>query len=118
MLRPTAAAVSALSSSQHMTIPSLLSRSYSKSSNAVPKADPDDSPIKKWLTALENGREAVPRNLTSVSYSPSFDFRKRGSSNTKATVQVPLQALSKEIPQEMFEGVRSLQSYNKSKDAL
>ena len=71
MLRPAAAAVSTLLSSHHTTVPSLLSRPYSKGPNPVQKADRDESATKRWLAAQADRQETLPRNMISVKHSPS-----------------------------------------------
>lgn len=80
MYRPTAAAFGALSSSQHVNIPNLLSKSYSRGPSAVPKTNQDVSPTKGWLAAEENRGETVPRNLINVKYSPGREKSKGGRS--------------------------------------
>ncbi len=75
MLRSAAVA---FSSSQQTVIPILLSRSYSKSSSSVQIPELEVSATKRWLIALENKQETLPRDVISVKYSSGSNPKDHG----------------------------------------
>jgi len=62
----------ALNPLSRVAAPTLASRSYSKQSkSAPPKADEELSATKRWLAALDNKTEIVPRSDTKIKDSKS-----------------------------------------------